>query len=275
MTNLALTVRRRWWDAERFGLVPTKLLRRALNRTEPKVFLNSIPKSGTHLMERALCLHPRLYRRIVPTLHLGTVREGLGLADQLPRGPGQVVVGHLPYYPPWLQALEDTGCRMLFMIRDPRDVVASEMHHVLRDPEHRLHERYRRTTDPQERLLMLIRGVEGGRRPLREVLENFLPWLDVGACVVRYEELIGARGGGSDGSQRRTLIRVFDHLGLEADDRTLDRIQDRLFSDASPTFRRGATGGWRAWFDPVVAEAFRTHMGDIATALGYEDADPR
>ena len=59
---------RAWWDLQRFGLTPDKLPRRVHNPQAPPVFLISIPKSGTHLLERALCLHPLLYRRLERTL---------------------------------------------------------------------------------------------------------------------------------------------------------------------------------------------------------------
>ena len=46
------SVGRRWWTLERFGFTPAKLARRAAPGKGPKVFCVSVPKAGTHLLER-------------------------------------------------------------------------------------------------------------------------------------------------------------------------------------------------------------------------------
>ncbi|GAH00802.1 unnamed protein product [marine sediment metagenome] len=35
----------------------------------------SLPKSGTHLLERALCLHPNVYRKFIGTLEDRRLRD--------------------------------------------------------------------------------------------------------------------------------------------------------------------------------------------------------
>jgi len=47
-------LRRFAWDLERFGLTPGKLVAHVINRTEPRVVVISVPKAGTHLVERIL-----------------------------------------------------------------------------------------------------------------------------------------------------------------------------------------------------------------------------
>jgi len=58
--RLAEAAARHAWTFRRFGLSPRKLVARIGNRTEPPILCVSLPKAGTHLLERALCLHPRL-----------------------------------------------------------------------------------------------------------------------------------------------------------------------------------------------------------------------
>ena len=49
---------------------PNKLYHRQFSKTKlPIIFSNSVPKAGTHLVERLLCLHPNYYRKILPTLN--------------------------------------------------------------------------------------------------------------------------------------------------------------------------------------------------------------
>src|SRR5262249_47770326 len=92
----AAWVSRQRWTLERFGLSPGKLPRRIADPGAPRVFCVSIPKSGTHLLERALCLHPALYRKFVPTVSGENIGKWNGLEGLVGRiRPGQVVVSHL------------------------------------------------------------------------------------------------------------------------------------------------------------------------------------
>ena len=89
----AAWVSRQAWTLERFGLSPGKLPKRLSDQGAPRVFCVSIPKSGTHLLERALCLHPALYRKLVPTISGANVAKFGGL----PLWPGESVPGRWSY----------------------------------------------------------------------------------------------------------------------------------------------------------------------------------
>jgi len=56
------------WNARRFGITPDKWSARLFPK-EIRLMTISIPKTGTHLLERVICLHPVFYRRIMKTLH--------------------------------------------------------------------------------------------------------------------------------------------------------------------------------------------------------------
>jgi hypothetical protein len=259
---------RNWWTLERFGLSPAKLPHRVLHRSDPRVFVDSVPKSGTHLLERALCLHPRLYRVLVPTLHTTNLRERGGLATVLGRVPaGGILVSHLDYDPALSKILHDAQVRMLLMVRDPRDVAVSEAHYALQ-PAHWMHERFRTVEDAQERIRLIITGT-GPLASLAERVPEHLGWRDAGALLVRFEDLVGPEGGGDLDVQLVTLRQIFEHIGVDADDRLVGHVRDRLFSDRSPTFRRGAIGQWRTAFDEDTAELFEREAGQLLPLLGY------
>ena len=71
----ALIVRRLAWDLRRFGLTPRALGWRLCPGERPRILCLSIPKAGTHLLERVLCLHPGLYRAIYVPLTTGNVMD--------------------------------------------------------------------------------------------------------------------------------------------------------------------------------------------------------
>jgi sulfotransferase family protein len=259
------TVARHWWTAERFGLTPRKLAARAGSARLPRVLVVSLPKAGTHLVERAACLHPQLHRRLRRTLNPENMQDGLHAALGELR-PGQVALAHIPFDPSYSGLLEDV--KTLFVIRDPRDIAVSLAHYIGGRGDHPLHFAYSERPDERSRIELAILGDAEARPPapsLESLLSGFSGWLDSGALVVRFEELIGARGGGDDGVQQRTLRALYGHLGLELP----PRLSERLFSSASPTFRKGRIGQWRESFDPDLEALFDRAAGAWMEVYGY------
>jgi hypothetical protein len=259
------------WTLERFGLTPGKLARRVSDREAPRVLCVSIPKSGTHLLERALCLHPSLSRRLMPTVSDENVRRYGGFERLLRRlRPGQIVASHLRYRPGYPEALERAGARAIFLSRDPRDVVVSQIHYVTKRTDHRHHGTFAAIRDDRERLRLAIEG-----DPSRHVvsvadrLRYYEGWLDA-ALVIRFEDLIGPQGGGSAERQLAALGAIFEHLGMPHAESDVRPIAERLFSPDSPTFRRGSIGGWREAFDPALTGLFERTAGTLAARYGYD-----
>src|SRR4029079_12113937 len=108
----------------------------------------------------------------------------------------------------------------LLILRDPRDVVVSAQHYVTKMTAHDLHRRFTeqyRTAD--ERIAATIAGFpadEYGRgQASRDArLQRALPWLSTpGVLVVRFEDLVGAAGGGSRERQDAAVEAVGRHVG--------------------------------------------------------------
>ena len=259
------------WTFTRLGLTPSKLRHRFQDRDAPRVLCVSLPKAGTHLVERALCLHPRLYRRLRPTIAPGMSRwDGFGAMLTAVR-PGEVVVAHLPFdasYPP---SLERSGVRAICTIRDPRDVVLSQVHFIVRRRFHPHHEHFAARRTVSERLELAILGDDAAGIPsIRERLERYAGWLDDGSLVVRFEDLVGSKGGGDAERQRRTVEGMYRYVGIDVDGMFVERVCADLFSGSSPTFRRGAIGGWRDTFEPRIVELFAREVGTALAPYGYE-----
>jgi hypothetical protein len=259
---------KKWWTAERFGVTPRKLVGRVTHRGLPRVLCVSLPKAGTHLVERAVCLHAGMRRRILPTLNPENVGlRGLdGLLTKL--RAGQVVLAHLPFdavYPP---VLEQEGVKALFVIRDPRDIAVSLAHYIKSRGDHPLHFAYSERPDERSRIELAILGDAEAEPPapsLESLLGGFSGWLTSGALVVRFEDLIGERGGGDPAAQAGTLHEIYEHLGLEQP----QGAAGRLFSSASPTFRAGQVGQWRGAFDPELEALFEGAAGSWLEVYGY------
>lgn len=258
------------WTFERFGLSPSKLRYRAYDPGAPKVLCVSIPKAGTHLLERAICLDPRLYRKLLPTVSEENVHRWGGLHGLVAKvRPGQVLASHLRFHAGYPDILARGGVKPIFLIRDPRDIVVSQVHYVSKRTDHRLHTLFDELPDVKERLRLAIAGdPDRAVVSIGDRLDYFAEWLDA-ALVVRFEDLVGPDGGGDRARQDATLRSIYDFLGMDIDGRALARIGNRLFSADSPTFRSGAIGGWRRSFDPELEALFDCTVGDRMRRYGY------
>ncbi len=251
----------------------------------PRVIVNSIPKSGTHLLERALYLlgvsdgqplflsgatageyAPDDGEQLPVGVGMPVMVSARKLRERLDNLPaGKVITAHVAYSRGMENLLGELGYRMLLMVRDPRDVAVSLAHHIAREQGHRLHQQFLGLS-PDQRISRTIAGCP----QLQDVRERFsavLPWADSETCLtVRFEDLVGAKGGGSDEAQRRAIEAVCRHLGLADGD--VEAVQRELFGQGA-TFRRGTIGQWREQFTPEHQRLFEQVAGDLLERLGY------
>jgi len=301
-----------------------------------RVVANSIPKSGTHLLDRLLLLlgfglvdlggprpyllksgdrFPLLGRRLKGILGIRGPEDVLGIGPHLVEGgrfpparrflrgrgekvtvgvvsPQQVsrswlagrlarvpeggfVTAHCIYTPELADLFHQGGMKTVCILRDPRDVAVSQMHYLKQLKNHFAHEEYTALPSDRERLMVSIRGGQlGGRRlqPLAERYGRFLGWERAGGAVmVRFEDLVGPEGGGSEEAQRLAVGRVAKHLGVPVDERTIGLVGENLFG-AGRTFRRGQIGGWQEEFTAEHERALEETAGPLLVELGYQES---
>jgi hypothetical protein len=165
--------------------------------------------------------------------------------------------------------------KIIFNYRDPRDVILS-MVNFLSDRTGRGFSDYndflvfsrilKSKSSLEEQLLYTLTDPSfPGQRDLARLI-----WLlnhpDV--CQTSFEDLVGARGGGSDQAQADTLARVFEFLGVSGP--TPGDVAGRLFNPEVFSFYRGQIGGWREAFTPPVRRLADERLGDLLDAYGYE-----
>jgi sulfotransferase 6B1 len=266
---------------------------RAIARTvlvsdPPKVLANSIPKAGTHLLTQLLGGVDRLW---FSGLHVIDKNFwAAGVADTEAYAPvddalfrkrmrrvrnGQFLTAHLTAQPVTVRALDDLGFAPLLMIRDPRDIAVSLAFWYGTNPRVYAYERFSAMSSDAERLLAAIVGLPGGagRQPVPSIgerLRHFRGWLtEPGTCVVRFEELVGSAGGGSDEQQFDAVRRVLRHCRREtSDERTADLARS-VFATHSKTFRRGTIATWPEHFGDEHRAAFDEVAGSELSAYGY------
>ncbi len=175
--------------------------------------------------------------------------------------------------------LETYAVKHLFVIRDPRDIAVSNFYYITyKDRGHRLHEYFSRSlTSDSDRLMASIAGISASKLPdgresrgIAAHLRSYTGWLSDPRClVVRFEDLVGYRGGGSDALRDDTIARVFNFLGLGMSPTELEAISRALYSSNSRTFFRGQIGGWREHFSREHEEVFEREAGGLLALMGY------
>ena len=178
--------------------------------------------------------------------------------------------------------------KQLLMLRDPRDLIMSYVHFALRERLHHHHEYFTTSlTTMTDRITALIEGIDreacptSPRPPLRNIFEGYLRWIDddrVLAC--RYEDLVGARGGGDADAQLENVMAIADaqlenvmaiaeFLERPLTEEQAHGIAKKMYNPRSLTFRAGRVGGWQEHFTPEVWRVFDADFGDMMERLGY------
>jgi len=224
-------------------------------RKGPRVFVNSIPKAGTHLVTSWLDRIPQLqnsrlwvrkrfvnakgeygerlgdyeFDRIAFDSQLATVRNG------------QFFTGHLQSVPELLAALHEGDVRTIFVKRHPLDVLVSQFHYIKGLRRHSKHGFFMGLGSDDDRIDVLIRG---NNEPhiigMADQLRAYHGWLEApGVFAVSFEDLVGERGGGTDAVRDRTQAEMLEFLGLPA-----DALREKATPAASATFRKGRMNAW-------------------------------
>lgn len=245
-------------------------------RNGPKVFANSIPKAGTNLIKKLFdslsCMAPRW------GYHLDRQIDGY-LAQLAKAKRGQLVTSHMPWSEDLIKVLQRERFKMFFMVRDIRDLAYSNVYYyTCKDKSHPLNRHFVRLSDDGSRLLASIQGVSAGDADdgqewgtIGARVENYLGWLDEPCCLtIRFEDLVGKAGGGSDERQFETVKAILRHLDLDYSDSGIRQICRRIYTTKSRTFRKGQIGDWTNHFNHEHKEVFKRVAGQTLIRLGYE-----
>lgn len=257
--------------------------------------VNSLPKSGTHLLKKIIGLLPGM---TTADLHLGPEQDRSDvsgwLKDEIPLGVGRprlmpqeqirgmlasleqgnFITGHIPYSRAMAELLQELDIKMVSIIRDPRDVAVSQAQFVVNSPGTPLHDYYRTLSEGQ-RIMTAIVGVRqlpSGPvlRNLRERVESVRQWdSQPQSLLTSFERLVGPQGGGSRELQRREIGAIALHLGVECAPQEVDSVAGRAFGDTA-TFHKGMIGTWRRYFTDEHKRACKELVGQILIDLGYE-----
>ena len=247
----------------------------------PAVLGNAMPKSGSHLLIQVLAGLVELGPFVdpgYPPVNRGEDNQKLGDAAVLRAVngmlPGEIRYGYLHAAPPWVPAATGPGRATIFIYRDPRDWVVSQVFYATDMHEgHMLHDYYNSLDTVEARINAAIEGVDapGVQAPsVAERYGHYLGWLDVpGVLCVKFEDLIEDRR--SKIGEIFEYLAIFDFRSSIEREKSIDVLASGIAPAKSGTFRRGTPGEWRERFTAENLRRFERFAGDLARRLGYGD----
>lgn len=242
----------------------------------PPVVVTTVPKSGTHLVHQIATALPGTvdYGTFIATTvswrrKPRSVATLCRLIDKL--APGEVVRAHLIHTPEVVSALQAKNACVVFVYRDPRDVIVSETHYLAdAAPWHSLHRAFAPLT-PSQRIDLAITGLPKAPELYPDVAERYHwyeGWLEDAGIAVRFEDLVG------DQRDRvvEEIIRSYAKVSSGDVDvpATASGAIRAIAPERSHTFRKGQAGGWREVFTEDQLNQFNRIASATLERYGYQ-----
>ena len=233
----------------------------------------SIPKCGTHMLKDLLMMLLHKKPKDIPWKF-----DEASFFVMSNFHPHNFYFGHTWPSKRALDFFSDRVFRGFFLIRDPRDMVVSFYDYMkkLNRPPHL----YKLPFDDIVEYLILNPTLRPSNQfptstinaSLEERYRIFLQWGQLpNFCLIRYEDLVGPRGGGSREVQFKTIEKIAHHLNLSITREQCEFISKSLYGK-SGTFNKGQIGRWKKCFTKKLTRIFRENFSDdFLLQLGYEE----
>jgi hypothetical protein len=241
-----------------------------------RLFITSYQKSGTHQIMPIFGMIPDVVDRswqdwidVPRRYNLNTEINPEGVIETVAnlrtfKHGSNKAFGHLSYRPEYAKVLEETDTRVIFNIRDPRDVIVSEYENARRKasdgdkmPLHNFYDSENEKflydhDDPITELIIFA----AARWP------HWLGWLDHDFVLpVKYEDLRLHTL-----ETTREIFNWIQPTGCESAEIMAKKSKPGA---GNPTFRRGVPGEWKEKFSIEHAKLSMELLGDVLEKLGY------
>lgn len=264
-----------------------------------KVFVNAIPKSGTNLLQRLMELLGLEYdklgvaaslilgknnfpKKIIRGNILGNNPFIVGYDVEVPISEfwmkrrfkkisnGKYVSGHANFTEKIHKLLIDNCLKTIIIIRDPRSILLSNAKYFFKREDYYLYKLYK-SKDLSQRISIALDGgyydeIGLYLNSLDYQLENLKSWKNKDeVLIVKFEDLIGEKGGGSNGVQFEKISEIMEFIGMSdlIESKFINNIANNLFGN-SVTFNSGLINSWEKEISKsqlsVINEKLFSHM---------------
>lgn len=209
-------------------------------RLSQPVFLNSMPKSGSHLLRNIMRMFVPVDQQYTSDfIQWGNLQAHLAAFD--PKGP-KLSWGHLFFAD--ASVIETAHARRILIYRDPYDWVIARARFILSD-------QFRGNVDHlgsgkitcDELLTMMIFGLPQKLPSLNDIYElNAAAWLGSDCYVVKYEDLLRHVGDLDSAEAGLFFTELLDAAGIAVPENWMDRVRIGSAREESATARENLSG---------------------------------
>lgn len=205
------------------------------------VFLNSVPKAGTHLIRNVMRMFVPVDQQYHATFiqHASLLQHGpAAFAPQKP----MLSWGHLLYSDD--AAIMLRPVRNILMVRDPYDwVLARARFFMSENFEGRTDNIKGGVVDTSDLLNMMIFGIHGKAPSMEDIFRhNAVCWLGTSAYLLRYEEMIGHLRKLESKAAELYFASLFDACGMDMPSDWRKRVEVGSDRKQSATARENLEG---------------------------------
>ena len=255
-------------------------IRVASSSNRPGVLLNSLPKSGTHLLHPILqSLGLRDYQGFFATTPPLTmrVRSAQASARAVKQIMGNELFSAHIFFDECVEAAMLVSRHpSVFIYRDPRAVFVSELNYVRQMSKwHRYYRPMNAAANEQEAFDLLLKGMPDATfffPPFRERVAPYAPWIQSESCFpIRFEDI-------TSGNRSAVLEQMLDYL-LSKDPRfqtertvslQLEKMLKAADSRDSHTFTGLDPHRWKHDLTASQIQALEDELGTLTEQLGYQ-----
>jgi hypothetical protein len=199
------------------------------------VFLNSVPKSGTHLIRNVMRMfvpEPQQWHKSY--IQIPNIRENIAAW----RGPTKYLSwGHMLFSDDSVIGLQ--GVRHVVLVRDPYDWILARARFYLSDEfQGSLNHIKNGAVSAEEIMNMMIFGVHTKAPSLLDIFQfNAAAWLGTGAYLIRYEDLNAHSKDVGSKAAERYFGSLLDFCGVDLPDDWRERVETGADPKESRTAR--------------------------------------
>jgi hypothetical protein len=239
-------------------------------RLERPVFLNSVPKCGTHLLRNIL----RMFVPVEQQYHKAYVQHAILRQHLVAFDPAKPMLswGHLFFSDGAAIALRPV--RKLLLVRDPYDWVLARARFFLSDTfQGSIDHLKGGRVSIEEMLNMMIFGVHERMPNLQDIfVHNAVAWLGTDIRLVRYEELLAALAALETSAAETFFAALIRHAGIEMPADWRERVRlgaDRAQSGTSRENLRGLESAVPAILPDTQKQLVDFAVPGLRQVLGY------
>ncbi len=170
--------------------------------------------------------------------------------------------------------------KTIVLVRDLRDVAVSYTHWLYHHP---LAVKMGVQHEFNAKLMWMIRGCkhphyQKSTANISRQAQVACEWIkNPEFLVVRFEDLCGEKGGGTQARQRSAIQQICEHLQIKITEEKLSQVvknlwgeEKRSLASGKGSFRKGKIGCWKEDFLPRHKIAFKQYLGKFLIQMGYE-----